>query len=133
MSVFTARYDLGIYCIIECYINDAKRQLYLFLTHLQRCPLYTICFFRRPAQPASIFHSVMHFTARLVSASFLPWYYFENKRQPPDQIWRASTVRVGRVRSVPTTKIQVSPMFRRIVVSLSSGSESEEGAASPYI
>ena len=58
--------------IIQCYINEAKRQLCLFLTHIQRCPLYTICFFRRPAHPVSIFYSAMHFTARLVSAVSCP-------------------------------------------------------------
>jgi hypothetical protein len=41
MSVFTARYDLGIY---NCYLNEAKRQPYLLLTHRQRYPLHTLCF-----------------------------------------------------------------------------------------
>jgi hypothetical protein len=86
-----------------------QRDIYLYLTHLQGCPLYALQF----AADRHYFVQRNAVHCQTVSSLFLPWNWYENKRHSPAQIWRPSTVRVGGVRAVPMTTIQVSPTFQK--------------------
>lgn len=57
--------------IIQCCTNEAETTVPSPYPPSEM-PIVRTVFFRRPAQPASIFYSVMHFTARLVSAVSCP-------------------------------------------------------------